>query len=351
MPDKSIYILHKNGADSHYVALKYLLDKNQYELKFREFSVLSSMFKILFNNSHKSFKKQIKNLLFLISLIFSKNKKIVLGIAPFDPKIKLLTWLLKHHKVYYHTSWACWDGSFHPKRKKNTKSVMQCWKHFLTQQSVHIFTVTQKSKEEIIKNFNVDQSKVSVVYHALHPAFSGKVLETKRENLSFLYYGRLLPQKGIDELLRYFATRPDAKITFIGKGKELNKIMEFSQTHQNINYLGYIKDRTKLIEQIQKNQYLILNSKRTKKWEELFGLVIIECMSQGTIPVATNHVGPKEIITEDVGILCQEGQITNTINELITNHRFDVEISKNAIKYSKRYLVENIAERWRPILD
>jgi len=37
---KSIYILHKNGADSHYRALDNLLKKNNQKLVYREFSIL-----------------------------------------------------------------------------------------------------------------------------------------------------------------------------------------------------------------------------------------------------------------------------------------------------------------------
>ena len=95
---------------------------------------------------------------------------------------------------------------------------------------------------------------------------------------------------------------------------------------------------------------MVLNSKRTHKWEELFGIAIIEAMSQGVIPIATNHSGPKEIIKEDIGHLTEEGEITLAISKLIDKRNFDLSMSNNARLEAKKYFKESIAQRWQPIL-
>jgi hypothetical protein len=87
MGKKTVYILHKNGADSHYIALKYLLDQHDIQIKFREFSVLANFFKSITKLNFQLFKKQCINAVFLLKLVLTKNQKVVLGIAPFDKKL------------------------------------------------------------------------------------------------------------------------------------------------------------------------------------------------------------------------------------------------------------------------
>jgi hypothetical protein len=83
-----VYIFHKNGANSHYLALNHLLVKKGMILEYREFSIISKVIKAILTLNAKLFKKQLINFCFIINLVLTKNKKIVLGIAPFDSKLK-----------------------------------------------------------------------------------------------------------------------------------------------------------------------------------------------------------------------------------------------------------------------
>jgi len=349
MSVKIVYILHKTGANSHYVALDHLLKKNGYILKFREFSVFSKIFKSVFKLNFKLFKKQLTNAAFLTGLLFSKNKKIVLGIAPFDSKLLTLLRILKNHKIYYHTSWTCWDQTFHPKTKNNSQKVLDIWKDFLENKTRHLFCVTEKSKKQLLENYLLNDKKISVVYHALNPQFSEKINVEKTEN-SFIYYGRLLPQKGIAEVLHFFAEHREATLTLIGDGDEKNLAEKFATSYPNINYKTHISEKKTLINILTKHQYLILNSKKTSKWEELFGLVIIESMSQGVIPVSPSHSGPKEIITEETGYLFEEGLMEPTLLNILNRKSAIPQMAAQGVQTSKLFLPENIAERWKAIL-
>lgn len=349
MSAKTVYILHKTGANSHYVALNHLLIKQGYVFKYREFSVIGKIFKSLIKLNFILFKKQMINAAFIIGLLISKNKKIVLGIAPFDSKLLPLLKILKNHKIYYHTSWTCWDQTFHPKTKNNSPKVLEMWKNFLENKTTHIFCVTQKSKKQLLENYGIDDKKISVVYHALNLQFSEKTNVKKTEN-SFIYYGRLVPQKGIAEILNFFAKHREATLTIIGDGDQRKLVEKFATSYPNINYSAYISDKKAMINILAKHQYLILNSKKTNKWEELFGLVIIESMSQGVIPISSNHSGPKEIITEETGYLFEEGFLEPTLIGILEKNNSTTLKVDQCIKTSKSFLPENIAEHWKAIL-
>ena len=132
-------------------------------------------------------------------------------------------------------------------------------------------------------------------YGYLDEFLQSKLTESRKKN-SFIYLGRLLPQKGIEEMLRFFEKNKHYTLSIIGQGKLSSKVSQASQKNSNITYKPFIANIGKVINEIGTHEFMLLNSKKTKKWEELFGLVVIEAMSQGTIPVAADHSGPKEII-------------------------------------------------------
>lgn len=349
MKHHTIYVLHKQGANSHYTALDLLMNHHSGELKFREFSVFTKTFKAVRSFDLKTLKKQAVNFAFLMNLLFSKNKKIVLGIAPFDHKILFLLKILKNHTVYYHTSWTHWDKSFHPKTKKNSKKVFEAWRYFLEEKSSHIFSVTQTGKEQLLANYNLPSQKISVVYHSLAQEFSGITPETRKKK-SFIYVGRLVPQKGLNEILEFFSQHKKATLSIIGKGEESTTVRKYAQNNSNINYKDHLNNKTELKREFARHQYLLLNSKRKKNWEELFGMVIIEAMSQGTVPVASRHSGPCEIISEDTGYLFDEGNVSEILNELLQKDINSNELSENCIIKSRAYRPEVLANNWKTAL-
>src|SRR5690606_28545331 len=105
--------------------------------------------------------------------------------------------------------------------------------------------------------------------------------------------------------------------------------------YSNITYLGYISDKDTLAATFNTSDYILLNSYRTKYWEELFGMVLIEAMACGVVPVATNHTGPMEVITDKVdGFLIKEGNIKYFL-DTIKDSDVHLEMRKNALCTAK----------------
>src|SRR5690606_20689340 len=129
-----------------------------------------------------------------------------------------------------------------------------------------------------------------------------------------------------------FAARPALKLTIVGSGSEEEVVKEYAQKFENITFFGKTKNRQELFETMQKHQYLVLNSKKTASWEELFGLTIIEAMSQGLIVLPSNHSGPKEIMDQNTGYLFEEGNLASTI-DAVSQRAFPTEMSENAIEH------------------
>lgn len=348
---KTVYVFHKSGANSHYRALAYLLKNEGYVIKYREFSILNRIFKSIFKFDGKLFKKQLVNISFIIQLLFTKNKRVVIGIAPYDYKLVFIRFWLKNHKVYYHTSWTIWDGSVYPKKKFVTKRVMRVWKNFIENDIQHIFAVSNRTKSQLIENYTLSESKINVVFHSFDEHIFKYNSTSKTKKLSFLYVGRLVSEKGVLDLLEFFSENPQLTFKILGGGDLKEKVLEFSREYKNILYMGYTFDKKELVSIYNSCDYILLNSYKTKYWEELFGMVIIEGMACGMIPIATNHVGPSEVITDKKdGYLIEEGKIKEFL-ETIKANSIDETIKMNAIQTAKKYSISSISSRWKEVIS
>lgn len=350
MKSKNIYTLHEYGAPSHFYGLEYLVNSSGGVLKHRELNLyrqIGSSIKRL--NSYKFYKCLI-NISFLISLLFTTNKKIVVGIAPYNNNLRYLKFLFKNHQIYYFTSYTCWDQSRMVHSKYFSDSLLAVWKDFLNNQVKHIFAVSVLTKNELIDNKFSIPEKITVVNHSFNIKIEPSVINVK--TLNFITVGQLSYTKGIVDLLKIFKDLPYCNLTIVGDGQLREEVEEASKSYSNIYYKGYVKGLDNLIPIYKENSFLILNSQKSETWEELFGLVIIEAMACGLIPIATNHPGPTEIITHGLnGFLYHEGDILKGVeNTFDMKEELFRQIKNEAIKKSQQFQSSEISEKWKAIL-
>lgn len=344
---KKIFVLHEYGAPSHYNALISLANQNNYKVAFYEFHLKRQLKSAL---RGKGIIRCLRNCLFLSTIRFIKKSKIVIGIAPFNPLLPKLMNLLRKHEVYYHTSYTHWDGiiSAYP---TDSQSLKRYWTIFTQDYVKHIFAVSNKTKEELIKYQYSKPEKISVVYHSYNYPIKAEKESTK--NNTFIYVGRLTYQKGIKELLQIFATKPEAQLILIGDGIDRNIAQQYAQDYANIQYIGPIKGLNNIIPYYKKSSFVILNSQRDSHWEELFGITLIEGMACGCVPITTDHPGPKEIITHNQnGLICAEGNITEGINKAISMSTAQyLSMREKSINSGMKFTANNIAIRWNAIFN
>ncbi|MDE6300849.1 MAG: glycosyltransferase family 4 protein [Muribaculaceae bacterium] len=340
-----VVVLRAGPMPSHYIGLEYLLRKNGITLKYFEYNIFRQAIDLIKGRNFVLF----RNIVFLLGLLVGRKKKIVLGIAPYDKNLRWLNFFLSRHVVYYHTSHAFWDGSRMPCPTKSIK-YQNFWKKFITETVRHVFAVSEASKDSLINNGYSTDEKISVVNHAM--PFEIKRSDIERRKNSFLYVGRLSPEKGLLELCEFFQRNPNLSFTIIGDGKERRMIESYAARCKNIIYNGAINNFEELITYYLSHDVLLLNSKKTSGGEELFGMTIFEAMAYGCIPIAINHVGPREIIANlHNGILCDEGSIIDGIGiflKMTEEQRSD--LRQNALKRGQDFQPSVIANRWTQIL-
>lgn len=99
--------------------------------------------------------------------------------------------------------------------------------------------------------------------------------------LRFGFLGRISPEKQVVELAGFFNSI-NIPLLIAGEGPLVEKINNFSNTGENINYIGFV-DRDNLDDFLKKIDVLIVSSK-----EEAGPLVALEAMAAGKILITTN---------------------------------------------------------------
>lgn len=354
-----IYVLHEFGAKGHYRALNWYVGSHEnYDIVFKEFDITRKLFQGFISLDFKIVFKQFENIFFLLGLILSKDRTVIVGIAPYDWRLLMYYWFLRKHKYFYHTSNTYWGYTFYPKKIMATRPFSKnIWRKFI-ENSRGVFCATQKSAQGILEFYKV--SRIVVVNHSIVSAYifndNEISFKKKSDRLNCLFVGSIVDHKGIGHILKLIKELPTDKFTFsfAGQGNKVELLKEFIEYRKNCCYLGYIKN-PKLMEIYKSADVLLMPSIKTNSWEELFGMSIIEAMACGTIPITTDHSGPIEIINNGFsGYLFSEKEYVNNTKEILkslsTNPGELSRLKENAYNEAKKYNIDQIFKKWNKLL-
>ena len=134
-------------------------------------------------------------------------------------------------------------------------------------------------------------------------------------DFSVIFTGRIIPEKGVLELLRSLNYLNDEKIKLIVVGsakfaensatsyeKEVQK--EVERLGNQVVFTGYIPN-TELYRYYQIADIAVVPS----IWDEPAGLVVIEAMAAGKVVITTGSGGIKEYINDEVAIFVNRGEM------------------------------------------
>lgn len=166
----------------------------------------------------------------------------------------------------------------------------------LTNASALIATST--SLKTTLHHFGLHQ-----VHVVNNPVDTGFFKPKPRKEAYCLLVGRMEEQKGVDLLLRAFASiESDLKLRLAGEGslcQEYKDLARHLDIEHKVEWLGELS-REEVRNQMQGCSFYVLSSRH-----ETFGNVLLEAMSCGKPVLATECGGPSDIVDERTGILCE----------------------------------------------
>lgn len=168
--------------------------------------------------------------------------------------------------------------------------------------------------------------------------------------------GRMEKEKGFDDLIDVVSLVkkeiPNIKLYLLGDGSLRNSLenkVKENKLIDNIIFTGFIP-KDKMSKYLMEAKLYVMTSHT-----ESFGLVLIEAMSYGIPCMAFDSAdGAKELLKENVGLLISnrdKEKMAKTIIKLLNDKNGINEMSKKSYEYVKRYLPDNVKEKWLNILN
>ena len=113
-------------------------------------------------------------------------------------------------------------------------------------------------------------------------------------DLHALFVGQMRPYKGVETLLAAAAGQPWLKLTLVGGGHELPNYRRLAErlSATNARFMGRISD-AELHDQYMSNDAVVLPSVTQA---EAFGLVLLEGMAAGCVPVTSDLPGVRDLV-------------------------------------------------------
>lgn len=289
------------------------------------------------------------NVRFLASALYEGvENPIVLGAEPFDFRVEMFKRLAKQNQVIYHTSWPFWDG----KRVPHTpllETQRRWWREFLS--TVPTVAVTRRVRDAV-EDFGGTATHIP---HGVDTTRFSPDRGTTGERPTVLFVGRLVEEKGVRDLLAAVEqTDQSPLVQFVGRGP-LSSLLEEYDGPVTVEYLGYVGDRTRLAELYASAHLHVLPSYCDGIWEELFGIVTIEAMAAGTPTVATDCVGPSEVVVdEETGIVVPQRDrqvLAAALNSLLDDDERRQAMGQQARTVAlESYDLSVVADKWVDIL-
>jgi len=227
-----------------------------------------------------------------------------------------------------------------------------------------IITISENAKEEIIKHYGADASKIRIVYPAVdHKMFhrSGKneISKVKKKyNLSkkyILYTGTIEPRKNIVGIIDAYKALPqrlrdEYQLVLAGgkgwKDEEIKQSLEAAKG-ENICLTGYVRDED------LPSMYSGASVFVYPSFYEGFGMPPLEAMACG-VPVITSN---NSSLPEAVGIagITINAEDTKALTKNITRVLTDEKLAKNMIKegylQAKKFSWTVSAAKLKDIID
>ncbi|WP_222872362.1 glycosyltransferase [Hankyongella ginsenosidimutans] len=215
------------------------------------------------------------------------------GLPPFDMRVAFLNALTGRNAMIYHNSWHDWTGANQPRRYGPlTGLAIDGWRR-LTAPPTRLVCISPAAQAGL--GAFAGQTP-HLIPHAVEDAFGVVVERPQDQPLNVLYVGFLETRKGIGEVLACAERMPHLRFTVLGDGPRRPEV-EAAAAAGRLAYHGHVKDRARILEIFRAHDVLLLPSRRTPTWEELFGRVIIEAMATGMPVAASDHIGPKLLIS------------------------------------------------------
>ncbi len=236
---------------------------------------------------------------------------------------------------------------------------LQNWTKFSVQNADHIITISNFSKQDIIKQYGIDKKKITLAY----PGYDNEKFKTQMSNVKteemkgkykvgdnyIIYIGTIQPRKNLVRLMEAVSRIEDLELVIVGKIKgEGREGWKYEETLQTPRKLG-IEDRVKFLGFVPTEDLppLLFEAKAfvlLSLWEG-FGITALEAMASGIPAIVSNASSLPEVVGS-AGLLVDPyspGQMEQAIRIIISDKKLRQRLSKLGIEQVKKFSWDKMA--------
>ncbi|MCF0069625.1 glycosyltransferase family 1 protein [Dyadobacter sp. CY261] len=179
----------------------------------------------------------------------------------------------------------------------------------------YVIAECPQDKQDLVEHYQADPSRITIIpcgfssdeFHPLATSVARKQLGLEKDELILLQLGRVVPRKGIDNVIRaigYLRDVPKLRLLIVGGSEEvpdfekdeefrrLRDIAEEGGVRSQVEFVGR-RNRQELKQYYQAADFFI-----STPWYEPFGITPLEAMACGT-PVIGSAVGGIKYTVKD----------------------------------------------------
>jgi len=228
---------------------------------------------------------------------------------------------------------------------------------FSVRKAGNIIAVSNATKKDIIKFFNIAKEKISVVYNGCNDICS---LDKNSINVTtpfFLFAGVVKPRKNVFNLVKAFnkfkkKDKKNFKLVITGSygGEYYRKISNFIKKNDigdDIVFLGYVTDSQLAF--LYKEAYAFFYP----SLEEGFGMTVLEAMSCGA-PIFISNIDVFREIFLGSSILFNEkdyNDIARVMTEISNNETLRNSLSEKSLKHSTKFSWNKTASEFIKLIN
>ena len=355
---RDVVVIHETNGRKYLEALTYLQERGKLRsVRFVGASVIWRFFHSLLRERkglRAALRLSLDNFKFRLTFWKLRHHTVILCVAPWDYRFLLYGFLRRRNRLIYNTSWPYWQGSRVPRKLWPLTPLLRlAWRRIFSDPTVEVVAVVSAAAQSLASAVSLERPP-TVISHTVSDVFFG-VRARHAQPLRLLFVGELSKKKGVLELPRLLEAVHDqgVLVDIVGDGPLREVAREIAQ-RANCRWHGQVTDRAQLAAIAANCQMLVSPALSTNRWEELFGMSILEAMASGLACIVSDHVGPRSIIRSGVdGVLVPEGS-TDIIASWIKRLHADPEqwaaISQRAVATAQKYSLQEIAAQWDQLL-
>ena len=214
----------------------------------------------------------------------------------------------------------------------------------LARRATRVITNSNNSRNDLLQFYNVDASKVRLIYWAVDQTFGTDLIKENRieqEGDYILYVGSLEPRKNIGTLIESYeqlrTDNPDLKTKLILIGGESPLFaavrLQIKQFHNDVIFKGFVSDDE--LKQYYRHALVVAYP----SLYEGFGLPPLEAMASGA-PVVTSNTSSLPEVVGDAALMVSPhdcAQLAETLARVIGDKRLRDEMRRRGYEQVKKF--------------